>query len=437
MFEILPLFVHDGHVDAGRVAGDGAERAPRPRGGLEQQVAQVVAKHADGFGVGLALEVGAERALEGWREQAVEGIGQGRLDGGCGHGVLRRGHSGAHQGQGIVAVHVHAHGQPALLLAAPDGEHAMGRDGLHGLREVVVHLVLAALALLVVRHLAVERAGVGVEGSHLLAERRVVGDLLGDDVAGAIECGSGVGQPAVGVHEGRGDGLERGGLSHRRQEGAGERLEAPLAGQRAAALALDAAAEIHVLQFVAGRARLDGGAEAVGQGGLLGEAPENRLAALLKRDEGVPVGLELAEAGFIEVARLLATVACEEGRAEPRVEEGSGGLHGGQGKARQRGQAFQRWAVCGQSRVSTTEEPASTAGGTAIIGRAHGSVKRKGKGKVKGRVKVKGKSERGKGEMANRLRRGHQARSSALLPPSLSLPPAVNRAGGNWSPGGW
>src|ERR1700722_16405510 len=76
-----------------------------------------------------------------------------------------------------------------LCLTTADGEHPVGRDALHRLAIVIVHLELFLLIYCIQSLFADNNALIEHELAQGLAEVGVLADGLSDNVAGAFECG--------------------------------------------------------------------------------------------------------------------------------------------------------------------------------------------------------------------------------------------------------
>ncbi len=222
------MLVHGGEGAGAARAGLHAQGAAWAAGRLEEEAAEVAGEDVDGLGVGPALEFGAELGLEAGGEQAVVGVGDGGLNDRRGRGFGGRDAALAEGLEGLLAVGLHAHPEPALLLAAADGQDAVRGDFGDRLGEVVVGFVLARPAAAALGHAGADDACFDEQVVEAAADRRGGGHGLGDDLAGALERGRRVGHAPLGAHVGRGRRLDGRRARRLRQDGLRERLQAPL-----------------------------------------------------------------------------------------------------------------------------------------------------------------------------------------------------------------
>ena len=237
---------HDGFA-AGAEAGIDGEQAFLAERRGEQEFAQVFGEHADGGFVGALFRKQAGLGFHRWHEQALAAV----LDG---LGDVFAGRAGGFHpvGQGLgndaVERHFDAHEQEAVLLAAADGEHAVGRDGFERLAplEVVAELLRVGFLLLAIHDLGGNGGLFLVDLADAATQRGVVGHAFGDDVAGAGERVVGGGDFLFGVDELGGFVGGIGGLVF--QKPVGERGEAALDRLGGAGLALRAERREDVLE---------------------------------------------------------------------------------------------------------------------------------------------------------------------------------------------
>jgi hypothetical protein len=222
--------------------------------------------------------------------------------------------------------------EESLLLAAPDGEHAVRRQVAQRLREVVVVLELRDLLLLPGGDLAPHHAAPARQLAHAPAQVGVFRHALGEDVARPLERVADGGDLLRGVDVGRGRGLGVGVRRGARPEQVGERLQPALAGDHRARAALRLEGEIEVLEHLLGLRALDPCAQLVGELPLLVHRLQDRGATLLQLRQVFGAVAHVAELDLVEGARDLLPVAGDEGERVPLVEqgEGAGDLAGGE-----------------------------------------------------------------------------------------------------------
>ena len=182
--------VHHGHLAAvpvSRIEPHGHKALYR---GLHEKGLQVQGEVCDGTGVGPVGKLIAHLPLDGGENQPVVGILGGGADKG---GDLSRGlQSGtAYQRGAFVAGEGDGGLENALLFAPVDGQNLVIQQPGNGLTEVVVEAVNAVL-LRILRRLAGKGAPAHDQLPQRLADVRVIGKILGDDVICALQgffCG--------------------------------------------------------------------------------------------------------------------------------------------------------------------------------------------------------------------------------------------------------
>ena len=196
------------------------------------------------------------------------------------------------------------HPEHLLRLAAADSEVAVGGNGRNRLGEVVVLLELGGLGGTGLDHLAPHHALLRVGLAHRAANVGDVGDALSEDVARVLERL-----------------VVRGGVGRASPNGVGEGLEALLAGDLGASAALGLVGLVEVLEAGLDEARLDLGAELVGELALLVNGLEDGCLALLELGIIGEAFLDLADLHLVEVAVRLLAVSGDERHRAPVVQE--------------------------------------------------------------------------------------------------------------------
>ena len=211
----------------------------------------------DGPLVGLVGEGVPNFPFHGGLNEAVVGIIRRRAD--KVHGRPVGHHSPAHGDMGGLRVQLHRHLEHILTLPPVDGQHLVALDPAHRLPEVVVEAVDGVLRLLV-RCPGRQHGPAQVQLPQLLADAGVVGDALGNDVAGPLEGFRRRLHPLLGVDE------VPGGLLYidRRTEGEsqiGQRFQALFPGDGGPGAPLLLVGAIQVLHLGQGGGGVDGGGQ--------------------------------------------------------------------------------------------------------------------------------------------------------------------------------
>ena len=310
--------VHHRHLAAVAVARIQAHGDKPLHRGLHQQGLEVEAEHLDSPLVGLLGEGIADLPLQGGLQQPVPGVvrrGADKL-----HGRPAGHHRPAHGDAGGLAVQLHAHLQNVLPLAPVDGQHLMAHDPPHRGLKVIVQPVDAVLRLLL-RRPGHQRSPAQVQLPQALADGGVVGDGLGDDVAGPLEGGLRRLHPLVRVDEILGQllGIHRG--THGEQ-GLRQRLQPLLLRHGGPGAPLGLVGQVQVLHLRQGGGGVNGGGQFFCQlalaldGGLYLLPPLVQVAQVLQ-----PVG-QGAQGGVVHGPVELLAVAGDKGNGVALVNEG-------------------------------------------------------------------------------------------------------------------
>jgi hypothetical protein len=134
----------------------------------------------------------------------------------------------------------------------------------------------------------------------------------------------GIGEPTVGVDEGRSFGKRL----HARvgEELVGQRFETGFAGNRALGAAPGLVRQVQVFQLLLGRCGFDGGTQLGRQLTLLVEALQHRSAALLKLAKVVQAHLQLAQLDVVEALGGFLAVAGDEGHRGAAIKQFNGSI---------------------------------------------------------------------------------------------------------------
>ena len=199
-----------GAVDHGELAA-GAEAGIEPHHrhlaerGLEEQRLQVGAEDGDRLRLGPLAHLGADLVGDRGAQQPLVAVRRGLGDLAAAGGVERQA-PGAPQPLGLaLVVHPQVGDQEPLALAAQDGEQAVGGDVAAGLVVLEVVAVGGGLGVLLLlgEDAHAERPFGRQHAPELGALGGVLGQPLGQDVAGAGERRRRVLHPLLGAHEGR------------------------------------------------------------------------------------------------------------------------------------------------------------------------------------------------------------------------------------------
>ena len=187
--------VDDGDLAAHAVAGVQPHDRFAADGRLQQQLAQVVAKDADGPLGRSVGQLAAQLVFEAGVDQAAVGIQRGGFhQGGAGPAGLFAGKHPGDDGARALGVDLDADFEVALSLATVQRQHAVAGD--LGQRLGIV-VILGVDAVLVPGFGAGDAPERAVVAAQLGAAGRVVGDLLGQDVLRAGQRGVRVGHFVV------------------------------------------------------------------------------------------------------------------------------------------------------------------------------------------------------------------------------------------------
>ena len=306
--------------------------------GLHEQVGEVVREDLDRALAGGIEQVVADLALDGGRDEACVAVCDGIPHVGHGGGVGGGQHAVVEEAQHGLLGHGQTDLEEFLLLAAVDGEDAVAGELLDWLTELVVHGVDRVLLL---GGTCGQRAVVEGQRAELLAELGVVGHVLRDDVHSALEgflrgldllFGVNVG---FGLYlDGRGVDLLLG------KDELCQRLQAPLAGDRCAGLALGTEGAVDVVHFGDGHGAIDGRRDLVGQLALGVDEVLDLFLTLLQVAQSGQTLIQGAEDIIIQASRDLLAVTGDEGDGVALVDEGNGLFHLVGGEIEFLGQGF-------------------------------------------------------------------------------------------------
>lgn len=211
-------------------------------------------------------------------------------------------------------------GQHAGVAATKQRERAVRRHRLDRLGVVVVVAeFLAFLAFLALDHGRRYDAALEQVVAQLAEQLGRLAELLGQDVARAVEGRLHVGDALVRVHV-------RGGFRLRieeriREERLRERLEPGFPGDLRARAALRLVRQVQILERLLAVGRVDRRAQFVGQLALLVDARDDRRAAFLELAQIQEALFELAQLRVVQVARDFLPVAGDERNGGAFVEE--------------------------------------------------------------------------------------------------------------------
>ena len=273
--------VHHRHLAAHAVARVQPHGDPPLHRGLHQQGLQVQGEVVDGTLVRLLSEVGADLPLHGGLDQAVIGVVRRRPD--KVHAGRAGYHGPAHRHVGGLRVQLHRDLEHPLPLTSVDGQHLVALGPAHRDLEVIVQAVDRVLRLLG-RSPGGQHAPAQIQLPQLPADVGVVGDVLGQDVAGPLKGVLRRLHPLVRVQkvQGRLTGVHRRALSGE-QPGQGFQPLLPGDGGPGAPLLLIGAVQVLHLRQSGGRSD--------GVGELLGE-----LALVLDSGGDLPLpGLQVPQ----------------------------------------------------------------------------------------------------------------------------------------------
>ena len=156
----------------------------------QQQLSQVLRKHADGVAVGLLLAQAEELRLYRWLQQSLvavfQGLGHQHAAGCLSIDIVARQALYAL----VIVYRVDAQAQDALGLAATHSQHAVAGAAFERLFPVEVVAVFRSLVAVGLRlhHLRGDDGRTAEEASDLLAALLVLADCLGDDILCATQA---------------------------------------------------------------------------------------------------------------------------------------------------------------------------------------------------------------------------------------------------------
>ena len=286
-------------------------------GRLHQQRLQIQREGVDRALGGRVGEVRADLTLQRRFDEPVVGVltGGAQERHGGGAALDERAVYGA---EGKVAVHRDADLQKALLLAAVERQHLMPLHARHGLDKVVVEPVDAVLLR---RRRGAHEALLLEQRAQRFAEVRVVGDALGDDIAGTRERVVDALDALFRVDVGLGEQVQVGQVLRLREDGVRQRLQPLLLRHGGAGAAFGLVGPVEVFDLRERLGVVDGGGELLGQLALLLDGRLDRLAPLLQRAEVGEAFLQRAQRRVVHGAVELLAVAGDEGDGVALVEQ--------------------------------------------------------------------------------------------------------------------
>ena len=251
------LFVQARYLAAVPESGVYGHRALLAHRGLQQQLAEVLAEHLDGFGIRLRLGFTYHFGGDGGLEQALERVCHGLLD------LLGKGASGVALGLTEVVIHlvaaffgigVQPDGKETFLLRAEDGEQVMRRHPVQRHLEVEIIAVFGGVGIAFGG-----LGGLGLQAADLEDGPEVAPYGLGlaepfcDDIAGAGEGLRGVfsarlasqGRGALDIGPGACEGIPGPEFPHQ----VCQRFKPKFAGGRGPGAALGLPRQVDVFQF--------------------------------------------------------------------------------------------------------------------------------------------------------------------------------------------
>ena len=187
-----------------------------------------------------------------------------------------------------------------------------------GLREIIVQAVDAVILR---RGPAHELSLTGNERTQALADVRIVADLLGDNVAGALQGVLNGLNAFFGVEKILSGDLGPRAIALLREEQRGERRKALLLRHRGAGAALLLVRTVEVFDLGKRFGAVDGGGKLVCQLALLVDGLFHRFAALFKTAEVLEPLFERAQRGIVHCTVELLAVAGDKGDGVALVEQ--------------------------------------------------------------------------------------------------------------------
>ena len=294
----MPCRVDDGDLAARAVAGIEPHDDMSCERRLEEQLFQVLTKDFDCLFLRLFGETRAQLALQRGEEQAFIPV----LDGGAQlRGKDRRlpEDTASNRFDIFLVFDIDAYGETAFLLTAVDGEDAVRRQRAHGFAVLVVHLE----CLRVLRRRVQRRLKDGIFPkifTHLRAQRCVVHDGLGENIARTRECVCRRPYLLRGIYKGGGVLLGRPGCFLLHEHGVCERFQSARPCDRRPRTLLLLVGAIEILQRLQFFRRFNGGAQLVREFALLLDAREDFLLSFDETAQIAQPCLDTAQRFIIE-----------------------------------------------------------------------------------------------------------------------------------------
>ena len=330
--------IDHGHFHAGANPRVQPHHSPRPGGGGQEQVAQVVAKDFDGHGLGSFAQTGKQVALNGQAQLHAPCPGDAFAQQVIALAVLvapAQVQSNMAFGQAHLPrnrlLGLHQLGIQNLQAAAPkNGQRPVRRNAANGLFviKIITELGHFGLLLILACHQAGAQQAIGPKPfAQLLHQRRILSPALGQNVAHAIEHGLGGRKIrawlAIVKHRGRLAiglgvfvGIERG----VGQQLVGQRLNAELFGNLAFGAALLLERQVNIFQLLLGGHLGNRQAQGIGQLALLINGFEHGAAPLIQLAQVGQAHLQLTQLGIVQPARGLFAVTGNKRHRRPAIQ---------------------------------------------------------------------------------------------------------------------
>ena len=212
----------------------------------------------------------------------------------------------------------------ALPLAPVHGQNLVALQLFQGLLKVVVD---AVNRVLLGAGGGLDRAGALHFFPQALADGRVVGKVLGNDVFGALQGRVQVRHAFFPVHKPGGQSLQRGGAqafavrAHAGEDVLGQGLQAPLPGYAGPCFALGAEGPVQVLHLGQGGGGVDGGCQLGGQLFLLANGGLHLGPALVQAPQVLQALRQRPDGLVVHGSMLLLAVAGDEGDGVALVQQ--------------------------------------------------------------------------------------------------------------------
>ena len=284
---------------------------------LHQQGPEVQGKLADGALVGPLGEHAADLPLQGGVQEAVIGVLGSGFDKLHGPGAGTH-HRPAQQDHGRVPVGEDADLQKFLPLAPVDSQHLVALEPGHRLFKVVVQPIDAVLLL---GCGGLQHALAQHQLTKGFADRCVVGDLLGDDVAGALEGVPGGFHALFGIDIRRGRLQGIGTVPPLGEEKLRQGRQPLFPGHGGAGAPLLLVGAVEILHLSQRGGLVDGGGELLCQLALALNGVFDLLPALFQVPEVLQPLLQGAQGGVVHGAVELFPVAGDEGDGVALVQQ--------------------------------------------------------------------------------------------------------------------